>query len=145
MGNSEEEISEDGVFWEGTRAELEAWKEHKREKAIAFVQRGYSVEWSPDGAPRMSVYLPQRHYAREPELRAEVQAYRDPSHFGIDGGRISKLLIRRTRVDILAQAIGAPYETVEVFYNYDRGPDLDRLATDALARRLFDDVVRELN
>lgn len=36
-------FEEDGVYWTGTREELRRWKDYKREKALAFVSRGYSV------------------------------------------------------------------------------------------------------
>lgn len=60
--------------------------------------------------PFIAVYLPYCHYAEQPELRADIQGYRDASQFGINRGRISKLVIRRAHVDVLAQAVGAPHE-----------------------------------
>ncbi len=128
----------------GTRTELEDWKKYKQEKATAFVSLGYSVSWYPDGDNWMEVYHPQRHQANEPELRASIKFFRDPSRFGIDGGRVSKLTIVTRDVDILQKVMGRPYETVETLFNYDRGADIDILDGHVSARKLCDIVLETL-
>ncbi|MCC6678621.1 MAG: hypothetical protein IT436_15920 [Phycisphaerales bacterium] len=138
-------FTEDGLFWTGTREELEAWKQYKQRKALAFVGHGYSVSWYPDGDAWMEVYLPERHHAETPEILADIKFFRDPSSFGIDGGRVSKLCITRRRTDVVKQAMGRPYERVEDLFNYDRGPDTDRLRKSVEARKLYQIVLRELN
>lgn len=138
------EFESDGILWEKNRRELSAWKAYKREKAKRFIEQNYSVAWYPDGSNWMDIFTPERHHARQPELRAIAKFYRDPSAYGIDGGRISKLTILTTSEDILAKAVGRPYETIEVLFNYDRGPDVNRLARNARARRLYDTVLQEL-
>ncbi len=138
-------IHEDGILWEGTRDELEAWKQYKREKALKFIQRGYSVEWSPDGHGVMAVYLPERHYAEKPEVRADIKFFSEPSKFGIQGGKVSKLSIHVRRSDILLKVLGGEHDAVETLYNFDRGQDVDRLNELTEARRLFDAIYDELN
>jgi len=80
-------IDDEGLHWEGSRRDLSAWKAYKRAKAKRFVELNYSVEWYPDGTNWMEVYIPKRHHAKQPELRAEVKFYREASRYGIDGGR----------------------------------------------------------
>lgn len=138
-------FTEDGVFWHGTREELEAWKEYKKRKALAFVGLVYSVSWYPDGDGWMEVYLPERHHAETPEIAAEVKFFSEASQYGIDGGRVSKLAITRRRTDILKQVVGQPHERLEVLYNYDRGLDVDRLGKSVEARRLYQIILDELN
>lgn len=130
----------DGDDWN-----LDDWVAYKKRKAHAFVDRGYSVEWSPDMDAWMGVYLPERHERRRPEVRADVKFYAEPSGYGIDNGRIAKLSIVTSRTDLIAQAMGRPFESIRVLYNYDRGLDVDRLATDREAQRLYRAVLDELN
>lgn len=96
--NGDRGFSEDGIRWEGTRAQLEAWKEYKRHKARAFVDRGYAVSWTPDGYDWMDIYVPERPYARAHELRAEVQLLVTPEQAQADGSRIAGLTIFERRV-----------------------------------------------
>lgn len=137
-------FDDEGVHWQGSRRELSAWKTFKRGKARRFVDLNYSVAWYPDGTNWMDVYIPERHHAKQPELRAVVKFYREPSKYGIDGGRISKLTIQTRSEDLLAKAVGQPYEKIETLFNYDRGPDIDRLNENPKARKLYAIVLREL-
>ena len=140
-----EGFEEDGLYWMGSRDELEAWKQYKQTKALAFVQRGYSVEWFPDGDGWMAVFLPERHHAKAPEIRASVKFFGLVSQFGIDGGMVSKLNITRTRTDpIRALLDPRPLEHL-VLFNYDRGPDVNRLKRFPEAERLYWAVIEELN
>lgn len=133
------------IHWEGTEEERTRWIEHKRHVAMRFVELGYSVEWSPDGENSMAVYLAERCGARQPEIRASVKFFLEPSRYGIDQGRISKLMIQRRRTDLLAKVRGQPWEDVELLFNYDRGADVDELASDPEARTLYEVILRELN
>lgn len=134
----------EGVYWEGSKRDMSAWKAYKRAKAVRFVELNYSVAWYPDGSNWMDVFVPERPYAHRPEVRADVKFFREPSQHGIDGGRISKLTIATRTVDPLAQVLGKPFEKVEVLYNFDRGLDIDRLHESPRARRLYQVVMREL-
>lgn len=122
-----------------------AWAEYKQRKAIAFVTRGYSVEWVPDADNWMGVYTPQRTDPVRPEVRADVKFFRDPSEYGINQGRISKLSIHARTTDLMQQIMGRPAEKIEVLYNYDRGLDVDRLSRSRESRALFSAVLEELN
>lgn len=124
---------------------LDDWVAYKKRKAHAFVDRGYSVEWSPDMYAWMAFYLPERPERRRPEIRADVKFYTDPSDYGIDGGRIPKLSIVSTRTDPIAEVMGRQHEISRILYNYDRGLDVDKLAKDREAQRLYRAVIDELN
>lgn len=124
---------------------LDDWAAYKKQKAHAFVARGYSVEWSPDADHWMDVYLPERRERRRPEIRAGVKFFQDPSPFGIDNGKISKLAIESRHTDLIARVMGKPYETIRVLYCYDRGLDVDKLSSNREAQRLYRAVVDELN
>lgn len=143
--NESEGIREDGVLWMGTRAELEAWKRYKQKKALAFVERGYSVGWYPDGDGWISVYHPERWHARAPELRADIKVFGRASEYGIDGGMVSKLTIAERRTDILRKLLGPGGETGRVLYNYDRGLEVDRLDESPAATTLYRAILDELN
>ncbi len=145
MTNENSGFEEDGLRWEGTRDELETWKKYKKTKALAFVERGYSVSWFPDGDNWMSVYLPERHHARAPEILAEVKFYGHPSKHGIDGGMVSKLSITSTRTDLIGMVMARPSEPSRVLYSYDRGLDVNHLQTSASAFRLYGAILEELN
>ena len=56
----------------------------------------------------------------------------------------AKLTIQTKSVDILAKAVGRPYETIDTLFNYDRGSDIDRLDGHPRGKRLYEIVVREL-
>jgi len=143
--NPEEWVEEDGMRWVGSRAELDAWKAYKQRKALAFVERGYSIAWYADADGWIDVYEPQRDHANMPEIRASVKFYGKPSEYGIDGGMVSKLMITETWRDPLAHLLDGPSERVNVVFNYDRGPDVNRLESHPRARRLYDAVLDELN
>jgi len=139
-----EGFSEEGMFWGGTREELERWKKYKKQKALRFVQEGYSVEWYPNGDCFIGVYTPERAYANQPEIKADVKFFMKPSEFGINKGKISKLSILVIRRDIIAKVQGKPYETVDILFNYDRGADVNKLRNNPQARKLYDIVLQEL-
>ena len=52
----------------------------------------------------------------------QAKVYDEESHFGIDGGRISKLVI--CRVD--------HWDHTEIVFNFDRGPDIDNCPPEIL-------------
>lgn len=131
--------------WVGTQEELIAFIEYKREKAKAFVDLGYSVEWSPDGLGYMGIYLPSTNTEEGPEVRATVKCGNYPvEEEGIDGGRIIKLDIRLIHRNILEQVRGQQ-PVQDVLFNYDRALDFDRLQENAEARQLHEHIIRELN
>jgi hypothetical protein len=145
MTDEGEFLEEDGIFWQGTREELDAWKKYKQLKAVAFVERGYSVEWYPDADNWMRVYVSERQSKREPEITADVKFFGKPSGFGIDQGMVSKLCIQRRTTNLIAKVFGDPWEQLETLFNYDRGPDVDRLSEDQTARALYHAILDELN
>jgi hypothetical protein len=144
-GDEPSGFDDEGVWWMGTRQELDAWKKYKRRKALAFVERGYSVSWYPDGDHWMEVYEPERLHARVPELRATIKFYGRPSRHGIDGGMVSKLSIMEQHADPLEGLLGSGRPRTTVYFNFDRGPDINRLGQSPRATALYHAVLEELN
>ena len=140
-----EGFNDEGIRWCGTREELEQWKQHKKAKALKFVEEGYSVEWFPDGTNWMEVYTPERNHVKQPEIRASVKFFEEPSQSGIDNGRISKLHIQARSEDLIARVQGIPYKSITTFFDYDRSVNLDDLHRNPQAQKLYDIVIRELN
>ena len=131
--------------WGWTPEGLERWIEYKRSKAHAFIDRGYSVEWTTDAERWMAIYIPQQHQRREPELRATAKIFEEPSKFGVDNGRISKLTIQTRDVNLLRLVARKSHESVVTLFNYDRGHDVDRLKPGTTAHELYRDVLDILN
>lgn len=144
MGD-EDGFEQDGVWWQGSREDLEDWIEYKRSKATHFVECGYSVSWLPDPGPFMEVYVPERPHLRKPEYRAYAQFYRATSQYGIGGGAVSKLNIRKVHRGSPFHELLGVRPTIDVLFNYDRGQDVNKLARDQEAKRLYEIVIRELN
>lgn len=136
-------IVEDGVVWHGTRAELEAWKEFKRRKAIAFVGHGYSVEWHANGDNWLNIYLPERLCV--PEVRARVMVEGKPNESGIDGGRIVALVILHSRSAAVAKAMGVSVEESRLLFSFVKGMVFDDLDDSPAAAELYQLVLNELN
>lgn len=145
MADEPNEINEDGCLWQGSRESLEAWRAYKRDRALSLVRQGYSVLWSPDPANWMEVLLPERWYAKETEMRASAKFYSEPSRYGISGGKVSKLTIIERSTDPLAQVLGRPGEASRVWFNYDRGDDVNELGKSPRAQMLYEAVLEELN
>ena len=95
----------------------------------------------------MSIYLPERHHAKAPELRAEVTIYPEPSQFGIHGGKVSKLTIVTSTTDVLVEVLthGTHGTHRDILYNYDRGLYIDHLSSNKKAHELYQAVLEELN
>lgn len=130
---------------EDSRGELERWIEYKTEKAVEFVRGGYSVEWLPDGSNWICVYKPGCEVDETPEFRAHAKFYMEPSKYGIDNGRISKLCIQQIRRSLPEIMGGKGTRPVWTLYNYDRGLDVDLLDESPPARELYEAVLRVLN
>jgi hypothetical protein len=140
MADESQPIFEGNVHWEGSHESLESWKQYKRAKVLGLVDRGYSVEWRPDADNIIAICVPPRRMTDEPELRAEVLFFSEPSRYGIHGGKVSKLWIG-------LRDLGQPGSVLstQTVYNYDRGPDVNRLSEHEGARRLYEAVIEALN
>lgn len=108
-------------------------------------RRGYSVSWYPDGDNWIEVFLPDRFHASAPELRAYVKFYGHPSPNGIDGGMVTKLSIHETHSMLTERLFGRAKGQTRMLYNFDHGPEVDRLSESPEASRLYHAVVEELN
>ena len=129
-------------YCNGTGKEFKQWILYKKEKALKFVEQGYSVEWVPDGESWIMVYIPERD---KPEIRAIVNFFYKPSKYGINNGKISRLDIRTRHVDLTDRIQGRPYESTEILFGYDREKILDKLYENPEARQLYDIIIEELN
>ena len=75
--------------------DLDRWIQYKKGCAVDLVEAGYSVEWRPDGENWISAYVPGQKLDGIPEYRAWAKFYEEPSQYGIDDGKVSKLSIDR--------------------------------------------------
>jgi len=78
----------------------------------AFGDRGWQVISKGDASNWLEVVQPTTPGTTGEPLRAFIQSYPNPSRFGIDAGRVSRLDIRSGQ---------------SWLYNYDRGLDFDEL------------------
>ncbi len=134
-----------GISWVGSRDRGMLQLMYKKAKAHAFVERGYSVSWYPDGDGWMRVYLPERAYAKSPEIRAEAKFYSEPSPFGIRKGKVSSLVIMVSELNEAPDVLLGETKSGTMVYSFDRGLDVDHLHTDSRARELYDAILQELN
>ena len=130
---------------EDSRGELERWIRYKKECAVEFVLEGYSVEWQSDATNWLCVYKPGCPVEERPEFRAHAKFYMEPSRYGIDNGRISKLLLQQIRPTLPEILGGKGSQPVWTLYNYDRGLDVDILDESPPARELYETVLSVLN
>ncbi len=144
MADDEQQgFSIDGMFWKGTRDEYDYWVEYKRTKAVSLVLQGWSVGWRPDASNWIDVFRPPNSAAGWSGYVAAANFYLKGSKYGIDGGSVSKLMIRRYESSLERLLSGRG--TVEVVYNYDRGLDIDKFDHHPEAKELYRAVIRELN
>lgn len=93
----------------------------------------------------MTVYLPERAYAKTPEIRAETKFYSVPSQFGIHQGKVSKLAITVFELSDTPDVLLEENNLGTLVYSYDRGLDVDQLHAHPQARSLYDAILEELN
>jgi len=126
--------------WDGNSEVLKQWKDKKKEYATELVKLGYGVLWSYSGEPWITVRL-QDIDDEHTLIQIQCKCFLNPSTFGINDGRISKMDIR-TYQDY-------PYkQNLELLYNFDRGFDFDKIKESefrALVQTMFDDVIRIIN
>lgn len=121
------------------------WRAYKLDKAMTMVLYEYSVEWTPIDANWMTVYTPGCPLEERSELRAAAKFYMDPSKYGIDGGRISKLYIQEVDHSLLETLLGQPAAKRRTVFAYDRGPDFNHLDEHPAAQTLHNLLLQELN
>ncbi|MBI1827317.1 MAG: hypothetical protein HY287_03950 [Planctomycetes bacterium] len=116
------------------------WKDYKRCKIEALAARGYQVHchsatnhWLQLGAPRIA-------WSNDPWIRADVKFYFVHSEHGVSGGRISKL-----RIETLEDRGVGGFAPGETLFDFERGLHLDRLIENSRAKKLYDDIIEELN
>ena len=93
----------------------------------------------------MEVFIPERWYANQPELRASMKIFPVASPHGINQGKISKLAIQLRIENPIAKVQSRLYERVETLFNYDRGLDVDHLKEHAAGKALYDLVIKLAN
>lgn len=119
------------------------WKMYKQQKALALEERGYLVGL---GDP-YSNWLHVGHMLSplaESYLAAQLYFFQEPSSYGLDQGRISRLDLRRhdrLTCEDLFRGITARSTCL---YAFDRGETQNSLATDQRAVRMYRDIVELL-
>lgn len=124
--------------------EADPWPAYRSRCVERLVGAGFSVEpagrrshWievATFGSPRSESYL-----------AAGALAFQDPSEFGLERGRISKLWITRYFRPTCRELYFKESAASHVLYNFDRGPDIDRLDTDKAAAKMYRTLVDILN
>lgn len=109
-------------------------------KCFLLRELGYRVEWRLAGATWFRVVSPHRDIPYRPLVWADAKVYPEPSEYGIEHGRIAKLVIA-TLYRPAPDCCGAE----DVLYRYDRELELNRLMENRRAMRLYFDLLRELN
>ncbi|CAG0985837.1 hypothetical protein PHYC_02018 [Phycisphaerales bacterium] len=147
MSNSESGFMQDGVYWKGTREELEVWTEYKRRRALAFVERGYCVAWSADGSNWMDIFLAERPYAKSTELRAELALAESPGVSTRYANRVRAITMYERVLAAASRSSGNPLrlvreERVRILYN-DGSPRIDLLHTAPQGTTLYDLIMDE--
>lgn len=64
------------------------------------------------------IRIPAKDSSRYVDFKYQMKHFEEPSEFGIDGGRVSKLFLRETK-------------SGEIACNYDRGWDIEPTSTEA--------------
>lgn len=129
------------------------WNIYRQQRIEALQQQGYLVSTPTHDDHWLSVGAigtpgtpgsPAASHA-ESYLAAEVKCFQEPSRYGIDEGRISKLSIARYERPTCRQLFLRSRPEPTELYNFDRGLDYDRLKDDDAARRFYQDLLDQLN
>lgn len=116
------------------------WDEYMEWKSFMLRELGYQVEWRMAGAAWFRVVSPHRDIPYRPLVWAEAKVYPEPSEYGIEHGRISKLTIAT-----LYRPCGDCCGVEERLFHFDRGLAMNRLTENRRAKILYADTLRELN
>lgn len=119
------------------------WIAYKHIKAAMLQQQGYEVRggaardhWLNVGAAGAT---PDHFY------HANVQFYQEPSRYGIDDGKVSRLWIARYEVPTWIDVFHSNRPGHSVVYNFDRGEDVDSLKQHSKAKELYQALIELLN
>lgn len=117
----------------------ECWAAYRHRKVMRLLDRGYTVDpWTSCGH-WLQVVAFSDDYTR-PRFIATVKFFYQPSSFGIDGGRISKLGIQT-----IEEGSPCRFRPGEFLFSFERGLDIDRLDERFDAKRFYDSLIEELN
>lgn len=120
------------------------WNTYRQQRIEALQQQGYLVRPLALDDTWLNVGAIESPTA-ESYLGSQVQFFQEPSRFGIDEGRISKLSIARYERPTCRQLFLRSRPEPTELYNFDRGLDYDRLKDDDAARQFYQDLIDVLN
>jgi len=140
-----EDLSKNGYDpkWDGDPNEIKSWINYKRERAIEFINKGYSVSWVPDPTNYMSIFTSPK-LGKSEYIIGDAVFFPQPSQYGIDEGAVSKLTILKYDGGLESLVLGVRPKA-EILFNYDRGHDINRLSQSKSAQNLYDDMISVLN
>lgn len=118
----------------------ESWAAYKLKKGRGLSARGYRVYATSTSDHWMRVVIPQGRIYCPRRVWADVKFFSEPSEYGIDGGRISKLTIET----IMEIGVGG-FRPGKTLFCFERGPMVNRLKWNRKANQLYGDLLRELN
>jgi hypothetical protein len=130
---------------EAAEAQRAEWVAYKKRQAERIRDHGYAARWSSHDGEWLEIAYREPALPGQSVLHASVKFFMEPSEYGIDGGRVSKLMVRRHRSDLLAEVLGQPRRPAAILYSYDRGLDTDDLDDDRAARNFFQAILDVLN
>ncbi|MGH7133354.1 MAG: DUF7678 domain-containing protein [Phycisphaerales bacterium] len=120
------------------------WNMYKQDRVNAIEERGYTVR---DNDPRDNWVQVGRFGPEQANsyLSASVQFFQEPSHYGINDGRISRMDIRRYHRPTCRELFDRVKSRGTAVFAYDRGDDIDRLSLDKQAEKFYKDLIDLLN
>lgn len=124
--------------------EADPWPAYRGRCVARLVEAGFTVE--PAGRRQHWIDLAVFGSPRaESYLAAGALVFQDPSEFGLERGRISKLWIARHHRPTCRELYFKESADSHTLYNFDRGLDINRLATDKAAAKMYRTLVDILN
>lgn len=121
------------------------WIAYKKQKAERIRDHGYAARWNSHDDGWLEIAYREPALPGQSVLHASVKFFMESSEYGIEGGRISKLMVRRHTSDLLAEVLGQPRRPAIILYGFDRGLDTDDLDDDRAAYNFFRAILDVLN
>lgn len=130
---------------DGTAAHRAEWTAYMKRQAERIRDHGYAARWNSRDGEWLEIAYREPAMPGQSVLHASVKFFMEPSEYGIEGGRVSKLMVRRHTSDLLGEVLGQPRRPATILYSYDRGLDTDDLEEDRAAYNFFRAILDALN
>ncbi|MBS3168066.1 hypothetical protein J4216_03010 [Candidatus Woesearchaeota archaeon] len=126
--------------------ELTGIAKQKQDYGLVFVMEGYCYEWSPDDSKMVSVYTHNFGSMSRADLKAVITFSDKPVEHGINGGKVTNLLICSIDRHSSAPKSLTASGLIRKHYIYNSGRVLeDHLENNESAKELYDAVLRVMN